>query len=93
MLKHNVYFEGKVQSIGFERHGRRQTAGVIDLGEFHFGTDAAERMTVVSGELTIRLDGASEWKSYPAGTSFEVAAKSGFDVRAAAPTAYFCEFL
>ena len=51
MLKHNSYFEGKVQSIGFERNGRRATAGVIDAGEFHFGTDAAERMTVVSGEL------------------------------------------
>jgi uncharacterized protein YaiE (UPF0345 family) len=93
MLKHNVYFEGKVQSIGFERNGRRQTAGVIDSGEFHFGTDAPERMTVVSGELTIRIDGATEWKSYPAGTSFEVPAKSGFDVRAALPTIYFCEFL
>jgi uncharacterized protein YaiE (UPF0345 family) len=93
MLKHNVYFEGKVQSIGFERNGRRQTAGVIDAGEFHFGTDAAERMTVVSGELAIKLDGTSEWKSYAAGTSFEVAAKSGFDVRAATPSAYLCEFL
>ena len=93
MLKHNVYFEGKVQSIGFERNGRRQTAGVIDIGEFHFGTDAAERMTVVSGELAVKLDGTSEWKSYPAGTAFEVAQKSGFDVRAASPTAYLCEFL
>ena len=93
MLKHNVYFEGKVQSIGFERNGRRQTAGVIDGGEYHFGTDAAERMTVVSGELAIRLDGTSEWKLYPGGTSFEIAAKSGFDVRAALPSAYLCEFL
>jgi uncharacterized protein YaiE (UPF0345 family) len=93
MLKHNVYFEGKVQSIAFERNGRRQTAGVIDIGEFHFGTDAAERMTVVSGELAVKLDGTSEWKSYPAGTAFEVAQKSGFDVRAASPTAYLCEFL
>jgi len=93
MLKHNTYFEGKVQSIGFERNGRRQTSGVVDAGEFHFGTDAAERMTIVSGELTVKLDGASEWKSYPAGTAFEVAAKGGFDVRPAAPTAYLCEFL
>jgi hypothetical protein len=51
MLKHNVYFEGKVQSIGFDRFGRKLTTGVIDAGEFHFGTDSPERMTVVSGEL------------------------------------------
>ncbi len=92
MLKHSIYFDGQVQSVGFERLGRRMTVGVIAPGEFHFGTDAPERMTVVSGELTIRT-GEGEWRSYPAGTQFEVAGKSGFDVRAAEPTAYLCEFL
>jgi uncharacterized protein YaiE (UPF0345 family) len=91
MLKHNTYFEGNVQSVGFERNGRRMTVGVIDPGEFHFGTDAAERMTVVSGELDVRI--ASTWQTYPAGTQFEVAAKSGFDVRAREPAAYLCEYL
>ncbi len=93
MLKHNSYFEGKVQSVGFERNGRSQTVGVIDIGEFHFDTNAAERMTVVSGELSVRLPGAGDWRVYPAGTVFEVAAKSGFDVRAQVPAAYVCEFL
>lgn len=93
MLTHNSYFDGKVQSVGFERHGRRLTAGVIDAGDFHFGTDAAERMTVVAGELHVRPDGAQEFRAYPAGTSFEIPAKSGFDVRATLPAAYLCEFL
>jgi uncharacterized protein YaiE (UPF0345 family) len=93
MLKHNTYFDGKVQSVGFERNGRRHTVGVIDTGEFHFGTDAAERMTIVDGEVFVRVDGAAAWQHYPAGTSFEVAAKSGFDIRAAAPAGYVCEFL
>ena len=93
MLKHNSYFDGKVQSLGFERNGRRATAGVIDAGEFHFDTDAAERMTVVSGELWARLPGEGAWRAFPAGTIFEVPAKSGFDVKASGPTAYLCEFL
>jgi uncharacterized protein YaiE (UPF0345 family) len=93
MLKHNTYFEGKVQSVGFERLGRKLTAGVIDRGEFHFNTDAPERMTVSSGELFVRLAGKSEWRNYPAGTVFEVAGKSGFDVKAEEPSAYVCEFL
>ena len=93
MLRHNSFFEGKVQSVGYERNGRRATAGVIDAGEFHFGTDAAERMTVVSGELWAKLPGDGAWRPFPAGTSFEVPAKSGFDVKAAAPAAYLCEFL
>ena len=93
MLKHNTYFEGKVQSVGFERHGRKLTAGVVDRGEFHFGTQAPERMSVTSGELFVKLAGQSEWRSYPAGTTFEVPGNSGFDVRAVEPSAYICEFL
>ncbi len=93
MLKHNQYFEGKVQSVGFERNSRRHTVGVVDVGEFHFGTDAPERMTVVSGELWAKLPGEQAFRGFPAGTSFEVPAKSGFDVKAGAPSAYLCEFL
>ncbi len=91
MLKHNAYFDGNVQSIGFERHGRRMTAGVIAPGEYHFGTQAPERMTIVSGEVEARV--GDEWRMYPAGTAFEVAGQSGFDVRAREPAAYLCEFL
>jgi uncharacterized protein YaiE (UPF0345 family) len=93
MLKHNTYFEGKVQSVGFERNGRKATVGVIAPGEYHFGTDAPERMSVTSGELAIRIQGEADFRVYPAGTSFEVPGKSGFDVRAASASAYLCEFL
>ena len=93
MLKHHSYFEGGVQSIGFERNGRRMTAGVIDRGEFHFDTDAPERMTVTSGELAVRIAGSSAWQRYPAGTAFEVPGRTGFDVRADGASAYVCEFL
>lgn len=93
MLKPNTFFDGKVQSVGFERHGRRQTAGVIDVGEFHFNTDAPERMTVISGELFAKLPGEAAFRAFPAGCAFEVPGKSGFDVKATAPAAYLCEFL
>jgi uncharacterized protein YaiE (UPF0345 family) len=93
MLKHNNYFEGKVQSIAFERNGRRATVGVVDRGEFHFDTGVPERMTVISGELEVRLATGDGWQRYPAGTYFEIGAKTGFDVRAGAPSAYLCEFL
>jgi hypothetical protein len=93
MLEHKTYFEGNVQSVAFQRNGRRQTVGVVDVGEFHFGTDAPERMTVVSGELWARLPGESAFRPFPAGAAFEVPGKSGFDVKATAPAAYLCEFL
>ena len=45
--KANVYFDGKVVShtITFA-DGAKKTLGLIYAGEFHFGTDAAERMDI-----------------------------------------------
>lgn len=92
MLKHNTYFDGLVQSVAFERNGRRYTSGVFDAGAFHFNTDGAERMTVTSGEMRVRLPGDVS-RVYPAGTAFEVPAHSGFDVETSSPASYLCEFL
>jgi uncharacterized protein YaiE (UPF0345 family) len=93
MLKHNTYFDGKVQSVGYERNGLAATVGVIAPGEYHFNTGAAERMTVVSGQLRAKVPGG-DWITYSAGTYFEVAANSGFDVAAVGgAAAYLCEFL
>ena len=50
-------------------------------------------MTVVAGELWAKLPGEGGWRAFPAGTTFEVPAKSGFDVKAAGASAYLCEFL
>ncbi len=91
-LQHNSYFDDTVQSIGFEREAGRASVGVMAVGEYHFGTDAPERMTVVDGELVVKLpDG--DWQTFPTGSSFEVPGSSGFDLRVAVPTAYLCEYL
>jgi uncharacterized protein YaiE (UPF0345 family) len=93
VLTHNKYFNDAVQSIGFARHGLKATVGVIAPGEYHFGTKAPERMTVVSGTLKANIAGGG-WVVYPAGTAFEIAANSGFDVTPVdGPAAYLCEFL
>jgi purine/pyrimidine-nucleoside phosphorylase len=92
MIKHNSYFDGKVQSLGYERNGRKQTVGVIDAGEFQFTTDGPERMSVINGELQIRI-APGPWVVYAAGTAFEVAAKTTFGVKTVVPTGYCCEFI
>jgi uncharacterized protein YaiE (UPF0345 family) len=94
VAKANVYFDGKVVShtILFPG-GAKKTLGLIYAGEFHFGTDAAERMDIVAGSCRVKLDGSSEWKTYEAGTFFQVPAKSGFDIAVAAGIAeYVCSF-
>lgn len=92
-LAHHRYFDDQVQSIGFTRDGRRATVGVIAPGEYRFATQAAERMTVVSGTLRASVAGGG-WEVYGPGASFEIGADSGFDVQpVGGPAAYLCEFL
>ena len=47
-------------------------------------------MTIISGALSVKPDG-ERVVLYPAGTAFEIAGRSGFDVRAAT-AAYLCSF-
>ena len=49
-------------------------------------------MTVVSGALTVRLPGSSEWVRFDAGSSFEVNANEKFQLRVTIDTAYLCTY-
>ncbi len=93
MLKVNEYFDGKVKSIGFDADAGAATVGVMEAGEYDFGTAGPELMVVVSGELTVRLPGETEWKAYPAGTEFRVPGNSRFALKVAVPSAYLCRYL
>ena len=92
MFKSNEYFDGKVKSIAFKGPEKSATVGVMAAGEYVFNTAEKEKMTVISGELIIQLDGEAESKSYLTGQSFEVAADSSFSVNVAADCAYLCEY-
>lgn len=94
VAKANVYFGGRVAShtVLFP-DGSKKTLGLIYPGEFHFGTDAPERMDITSGTCRVRLDGTSEWKDVSAGSFFEVPGKSGFDIIVTDGIAeYVCSF-
>jgi uncharacterized protein YaiE (UPF0345 family) len=92
MFKINQYFDGKVASIAFQTATLPATVGVMAVGEFEFGTSQKETMTVVSGTLTVKLPGSSEWKTYNAGDTFIVAADEKFQLRVTQETAYLCTY-
>jgi len=94
VAKANVYFDGKVVSHTILlADGAKKTLGLIYAGEFHFGTDAPERMDIVAGACRVRLDGTTDWQEYGAGTFFKVPGKSGFDISVASGIAeYVCSF-
>ncbi|MBK1717542.1 pyrimidine/purine nucleoside phosphorylase [Thiocystis violacea] len=90
----NIYFDGGVTSrtLIFP-DGQRKTLGIMQPGEFEFGTQAAELMEILSGELDVQLPGAEGWRRIQGGESFEVPANAKFTVRVLSLTDYCCSFL
>lgn len=91
----NLYFDGKVVSHAITTaKGKKKTLGVIMPGEYHFNTEAAERMDIVGGACEVVLDGTEATLSIAAGSHFEVPANSGFTITVEEdPCHYVCSFL
>jgi len=92
MFKANEYFDGEVASIAFQGKDKPMTVGVMAIGEFEFGTELAEVMTVVSGVMTVRLPGEDKWQTYLQNQSFNVPEESKFQVKIEQETAYLCQY-
>ena len=90
-MKHNSYFEGKVQSLAVSTPNGPATVGVIEPGKYSFGTDCEEHMHIVAGTLKAKLPNV-DWKSYGKGQFFVVPPKVKFEVEAAADVAYLCYY-
>ena len=92
--KANVYFNGNVTSrtVLFP-YGTRKTLGIMMPGEYEFGTDSAELMEMLGGNMDVLLPNESEWKSYAEGDSFHVPAKSSFKLKVNTVVVYCCSYL
>ncbi len=90
MLKTNHYFDGNVVSIALQTEKLPATVGVMAVGEYEFSTSERETMRVVSGALTVRLPGSSDWATCGEGEEFIVEANQRFQLRVEVETAYLC---
>lgn len=90
----NIYFEGKVTSrvVTFP-DGSVKTLGIMLPGDYEFGTEKAEIMEILAGELTVMLPGAADWQTVKGGETFEVPANSRFQLKVTAVTDYCCSYL
>lgn len=91
MINVNEYFDGAVKSLAYENNGK-STVGVIDAGEYEFGTSMHETMAVIEGEMEVQFFGKDNWILYSAGQQFEVAANSSFKVKLKAQVSYLCKY-
>ena len=87
MIKHNSYFDGSVQSLGYQAEGRNATVGVMEPGVHDFGqASIPEVITVISGRVE------AKGKSYDKGGvfGFEPGDRIVFDVKET--LAYLCQY-
>ena len=93
--KANIYFDGKVISHGITlADGSTKSFGIIFAGEYHFGTEKAERMEITDGSCAVKQDGTGEVSEYKAGEYFDVPANSGFTITVLKNTTeYICSYI
>lgn len=90
----NVYFEGKVTSRTVEfPDGTKKTLGIMMPGEYEFGTEAAEVMEILTGDLAVLLPGNDEWQAIKGGESFDVPANASFKLVIKEITDYCCSYV
>lgn len=92
--KANVYFDGKVTSrtILFA-DGTKKTLGIMMPGDYEFGTEAAEIMEMLGGQMDVLLAGETEWKTYKEGESYQVPANSKFKLKVPVVADYCCSYI
>ena len=93
MIKINEYFHGTVKSLGVENTAGKATVGVMDVGEYEFGTAAPEKMTLITGTWEIKLPGETSFQSYAKSITVHVPGNSKFQLKVTEQSAYLCEFV
>lgn len=90
----NIYFNGQVTSRTVKfAGGEKKSLGIMLPGEYRFNTDSRELMEIQQGDVSVKLDGQSDWTTYESGSSFEVPGSSAFDIRVNSVTDYCCSYL
>lgn len=90
----NVYFDGSVTSrtVRFN-DGTEKTLGLMQPGEYEFGTDKPELMEITAGNVSVQFAGETNWASFSTGDSFNVPGSSRFKIKANELTDYVCSYL
>lgn len=92
MITVNEYFERNVKSLAYATSKGKSTVGVMEAGEYEFGTSSAETMLVIEGRLEALLPGEQGWKFFDAGETFNVPANASFKVRSVGQSSYLCKY-
>ncbi len=92
MIESNSYFDNNVKSLGYSSADGKSTVGIMESGDYEFGTSSHEEMIVIEGELQVTFKDSAEVKIFKNGEKFEVVANSSFKVKSVGQTSYLCKY-
>lgn len=92
MIPINEYFDGNVKSLGYKFNTGNSTIGVMEEGEYEFGTSTHETMTIIEGEMLVKLPNTNKWETFTAGESYDIEANEKFTVKVSSQTSYLCKY-
>jgi len=91
-MEHNAYFDGKIQSLGFQSDKGEATVGVVEPGTYIMPTDCVEQLTILSGKGRYKFEG-DEWHAVKTGDTFSLPADVEVTWEVAeSNVCYFCLF-
>lgn len=89
----NIYFDGKVTSrTVLFADGSHKTLGIMMPGDYEFGTQQAEKMEIIAGDLLVQLPGHDDWQQVNGGESFAIPANARFKLQVKQVTDYVCSY-
>ncbi len=92
--KANIYFDGQVTSrTVIQPDGSKKTLGIMNPGTYTFGTELAEHMEILAGEVEVILEDDSNVETVKGGEYFEIPANSKFDIKVKTITDYCCTYI
>ena len=93
MIQVNEYYEGAVKSMAANNKEGKFTVGVMEAGEYEFGTATIEIMTVIAGEMKVLLPGENEWRIYKPFDSYRIEKGDSFKLIIKETCSYRCQYL
>ena len=64
--------------------------GVMAAGDYEFGTNCIEHMTLISGQMAVKLPGEDGFRDIAVNETFIVDANVKFQVKIAEDSSYLC---
>ncbi len=68
----------------------KATIGVMAAGDYEFGTNCVEHMTLISGQMSVKLPDEDDWRDIAVNETFVVDANTSFLVKIGCDTSYLC---